>query len=64
MKDQLWFDGMISQIKDKLNEPVIVVEDKPKAVVINIQERIRAKADDCIARRIIINSAWICFYSI
>jgi hypothetical protein len=49
MKDQLWFDGMISQIKDKLNEPVIVVEDKPKAVVINIQERIRAKADDCIA---------------
>jgi hypothetical protein len=49
MKDQLWFDGMVSQIKDKLNEPVIVVEDKPKAVVINIQERIRAKADDCIA---------------
>ena len=25
MKDQLWFDGMVSQIKDKLNEPVIVV---------------------------------------
>jgi len=48
VKDQIWFDDMIEKIKNKLNEPVIV-EDKPKAVVINIQERIRAKADDCIA---------------
>ena len=48
VKDQIWFDDMIEKIKNKLNEPV-VVEEKPKAVVINIQERIRAKADDCIA---------------
>ena len=48
VKDQIWFDDMIEKIKNKLNEP-IVVEEKPKAVVINIQERIRAKADDCIA---------------
>ena len=32
MKDQLWFDGMVSQIKDKLNEPVIVVEVPPNVV--------------------------------
>jgi hypothetical protein len=48
IKDQIWFDDMVKTIKNKLNEPV-VVEEKPKAIVINIQERIRAKADDCIA---------------
>lgn len=48
IKDQVWFDDMVKSIKSKLDEPVIV-EEKPKAIVINIQERIRAKADDCIA---------------
>lgn len=48
IKDQVWFDDMIKDVKSKLKEPV-VVEEKPKAVVINIQDRIRAKADDCIA---------------
>ena len=48
IKDRIWFDDIVKKIKEQLNEPV-VVEDKPKAVVINIQERIRAKADDCIA---------------
>ena len=48
IKDQLWFDDMVAKVKTKLNEPVIV-EEKPKAVVINIQDRIRAKADDTIA---------------
>ena len=48
VKDQIWFDDMIKKVKNKLNEPTIV-EDKPKAVVINIQDRIRAKADDTIA---------------
>ena len=45
IKDQVWFDDMIKDIKSKLKEPV-VVEEKPKAVVINIQDRIRAKAED------------------
>ena len=48
-KDQIWFDNEIEKIKKQLSEPVVIVEDKPKAVVINIQDRIRAKADDCIA---------------
>ncbi len=48
IKDQVWFDDMVNKVKHRLNEPV-VVEDKPKAIVINIQERIRAKADDAIA---------------
>ena len=48
VKDQIWFDDMIKKVKAKLNEPEIV-EEKPKAVVINIQDRIRAKADDTIA---------------
>ena len=48
IKDQVWFDDMVKKIKAQLNEP-IVVDEKPKAVVINIQDRIRAKADDCIA---------------
>ena len=48
IKDQVWFDDMIKSIKLKLDEP-IVIEEKPKATVINIQERIRAKADECIA---------------
>ena len=48
IKDQVWFDDMVKKVKSQLSEPVIV-EDKPKAVVINIQDRIRAKADDCIA---------------
>jgi len=48
VKDQIWFDDMIKKVKTKLNEPEIV-EEKPKAVVINIQDRIRAKADDTIA---------------
>jgi hypothetical protein len=48
IKDQVWFDDMIKSIKLKLDEP-IDIEEKPKATVINIQERIRAKADECIA---------------
>ena len=48
IKDQLWFDDMIQKVKIQLSKPVLV-EDKPKAVVINIQDRIRAKADDTIA---------------
>lgn len=48
-KDQIWFDNEIEKIKKQLSEPTDAVEDKPKAVVINIQDRIRAKADDCIA---------------
>lgn len=48
IKDQIWFDDMVAKVKAKLNEPEIV-EEKPKAVVINIQDRIRAKADDAIA---------------
>ena len=48
VKDQIWFDDMIKKVKNKLNEPE-VVEEKPKAIVINIQDRIRAKADDAIA---------------
>ena len=48
-KDQIWFDNEIKKIKKQLSEPVVIVEDKPKAVVINIQDRIRAKADDCIS---------------
>ncbi len=49
VKDQIWFDGEIDKVKTALNKVKVVVEDKPKAVVINIQDRIRAKADDCIA---------------
>lgn len=48
IKDQLWFDDMIVKVKARLNEPE-VIEEKPKAIVINIQDRIRAKADDAIA---------------
>lgn len=48
IKDQIWFDDIVKKIKQQLNEPV-VVEDKPKAVVINIQDRIREKADGAIA---------------
>jgi len=48
IKDQVWFDNEVKKIKDKLKE-VKVVEDKPKAVVINIQDRIREKANECIS---------------
>lgn len=48
IKDQVWFDDMVNKVKHRLNEPA-VVENKSKAIVINIQDRIRAKADDCIA---------------
>ena len=49
VKDQVWFDNEVNKVKGALKGLKTVVEDKPKAVVINIQERIRAKADDCIA---------------
>ena len=48
IKDQVWFDDMVKAVKDSLAKPTLV-EEKPKAIVINIQDRIRAKADDCIA---------------
>lgn len=49
VKDQIWFDGEITKVKNVLSGLKNVVEEKPKVNVINIQDRIRAKADDCIA---------------
>ena len=49
VKDQIWFDSEIDRVKKALKGFTAVVEDKPKGVVINIQDRIRAKADDAIA---------------
>ena len=48
IKDQIWFDSEIGKVKNKLKGYKSVVEDKPKGVVINIQDRIRAKANDAI----------------
>jgi hypothetical protein len=47
-KDQVWFDAEIGEVKEKLKGFKSVVEDKPKGIVINIQDRIRAKANDAI----------------
>ena len=48
-KDQIWFDNEVEKVKETLKGLKSVVEDKPKGVVINIQDRIRAKANDAIA---------------
>ena len=48
-KDQIWFDNEVGEVKEKLKGFKSVVDDKPKGIIINIQDRIRAKADDCIA---------------
>jgi hypothetical protein len=48
VKDQIWFDSEIDKVKKTLKGFTTVVEDKPKGVVINIQDRIRAKANDAI----------------
>ena len=48
VKDQIWFDSEIDRVKKALKGFTVVVEDKPKGVVINIQDRIRAKANDAI----------------
>jgi hypothetical protein len=48
--NQAWFDSNVNQIKrelsEKKNEPVVVTNTSN---VINIQDRIREKADECIA---------------
>lgn len=48
MKNQIWFDEEVESIKEALKNPV--VEDVPvvKTNVINIQDRIREKASECI----------------
>ena len=48
VKDQIWFDSEIDKVKKTLKGFTVVVEDRPKGVVINIQDRIRAKANDAI----------------
>ena len=49
IKDQIWLDNEIAEIKKQLDKPI--VEDIPiisKTNVVSIQERIREKASDCI----------------
>ena len=48
MKNQIWFDKEVEAIKEALKNPI--VEDVPvvKTNVINIQDRIREKASECI----------------
>jgi len=48
-KEQTWFDDEIEKIQTDLKKPQTNVEDKTKPVIVNIQERIRDKANECIA---------------
>lgn len=48
-KDQIWFDNEIEKVKRELKKPVLQVVASTPAPVINIQERIRDKANECIA---------------
>jgi len=49
IKDQIWFDGEIDKIKQELKKPVTQTVVTTLAPIINIQERIRDKANECIA---------------
>jgi hypothetical protein len=48
-KDQIWFDNEIEKIKTELKKPVTQTVVATLAPVISIQERIRDKANECIA---------------
>jgi len=48
-KDQIWFDDEIEKIKRDLKKPVTQTVVTTLAPIINIQERIRDKANECIA---------------
>ena len=62
-KDQSWFDGEVEKIKEQLNtqvekikeqlntlntQPDVIEDSEPKSNVINIQDRIREKASECL----------------
>jgi hypothetical protein len=49
IKDQIWFDSEIEKIKKQLQKPATQTISSTPAPVINIQDRIRDKANECIA---------------
>jgi hypothetical protein len=48
-KDQIWLDNEVEKIKDELKNPVTQTVATTSAPIVNIQERIRDKANECIA---------------
>jgi hypothetical protein len=48
MKDQIWFDNEIVKIKKDLQKPVTQTVSSTPTPIVNIQERIRDKANECI----------------
>jgi hypothetical protein len=48
-KDQIWLDNEVEKIKDELKNPVTQTVATTSTPIVNIQERIRDKANECIA---------------
>ena len=47
-KNQIWFDGEIDKIKERLANPIVEEEPAEPKVVINIQDRIKEKASEIL----------------
>ena len=47
-KDQIWFDNEIKRIKETKEEVIVEIVSEEVKPTINIQDRIREKASDCI----------------